>query len=344
MPTARSAQHVTRHHPLIGTVVELRVALHDTSHPEQAHDLDDLMVAEMARLERVCSAFDPTSELQRWKRGELGAPSADFCAVMAGALAHQLDSGGAFNPAAGVIGAAWRAAADAGGPTPDEALLADLAASIRAPRYTIDASGRPVATGDCSTIDLNAFAKGWIVDRALELGWARGVASSIVVNAGGDLAHRGEPAIRVGVENPLRPYDNEPPITTIELRDAGMATSGRARRGYRIGGRWYSHVIDPRSGRTVDDVASVSVVAGSAGTADAMATSLAVLPPDEAITEADRHSVACLRIATDGTRRSNAAWDDLCSNGGLTTLSCRDGRSRCLAQLERWSDEGPIGG
>ena len=66
---------------------------------------------------------------------------------------------------------------------------------------------------------------------------------------------------------------------TIELRDAGMATSGRARRGYRIGGRWYSHVIDPRTGRTVDDVASVTVVASSAATADVLATLLGVLHP-----------------------------------------------------------------
>ena len=260
------AEQVTRHHPLIGTVVELRFALHDASHPAEAHHLDDLVVAEMVRLERVCSAFDPNSELQRWKRGELVEPSADFGAVMAEALAHQLDSGGVFNPASGVIGAVWRAAAECGGPPPDDALLADLAASIRAPRFTIDAAGRPVAVGDCSAIDLNAFAKGWIVDRALEVGWARGTARSITVNAAGDLVHRGEPAIRVGVENPLRPYDNEPPLMTIELRDAGMATSGRARRGYRIGGRWYSHVIDPRSGRTVDDVASVTVVTGSAAT------------------------------------------------------------------------------
>ena len=304
------AEHVTRHHPLIGTVVELRIALHDTSPPAEAHHLDDLVVAEMVRLERVCSAFDPNSELQRWKRGEVAEPSADLRAVMAEALAHQLDSGGVFNPASGVISAAWRAAAESGRP-PDDALLADLAASIRAPRFTIDAAGRPIAVGDCSAIDLNAFAKGWIVDRALEVGWRRGTARSITVNAGGDLAHRGEPAIRVGVENPLRPYDNEPPMMTIELRDAGMATSGRARRGYRIDGRWYSHVIDPRTGRTVDDVASVTVVASSAATADVMATLLGVLPPDESIAEADRRGIACLHIAADGTRRQSAAWSAL---------------------------------
>ena len=294
------AMHVSRHHPLIGTVVEIRIDAADGT-DAAARLLDDLVVAEMARLERVCSAYDPGSELSRWRRGDLTEPSADLCAVMAGALAHQIDSGGAFNPCAGVVGSAWRIAAERGGSPPDDSVLAELADSIREPRFAIDADGRPVATGDCSVLDLNAYAKGWIVDRALAAGWSAGVAHTIVVNAGGDLAHRGEAPITVGIENPLRPYDNEPPLMTVELANAGLATSGRARRGYRIGGAWYSHVIDPRTGRTVDDVASVTVIAPSAADADALATVIGVtgVAPDD---------VPALVIRPDGTRHTTPAW------------------------------------
>lgn len=305
--------HRFRHHPLIGTIVEIAVVLPDGADAAEAHRLDDLMVAEMVRLERVCSAFDPHGELERWKRGELAEPSDDFCAVMAAARELQLDTGGAFNPAAGVLTDAWRAAERAGA-APDHSLLAELAASIATPRFVIDDSGRPVPVGDCSVLQLNAFAKGWIVDRALAVGWAVGVAAAITVNAGGDLAHRsaaGMSGARVAVENPLRPYDNEPPLMTIELADAGLATSGRARAGFRIGGRRYSHVLDPRTGLPVDGVASVSVVAATAGHADAMATLLGVLDTDGAIAEADRRGLACLRIASDGARTSNARWNAL---------------------------------
>lgn len=295
------APHISRHHPLIGTVVELRIDAPDAA-ADEARRLDDIVVAEMARLERVCSAYDPASELSRWRRGEVHEPSADFCAVMAAAHAHHVASGGVFNPWSGVIGEAWRIAAERGGQAPDDAVLAELAESIREPRFMIDADGRPVATGDCSMLNLNAFAKGWIVDRALELGWVAGVARSLVVNAGGDLAHRGDPPVRVGVENPVRPYDNEPPLTTVELANAGMATSGRARKGFRIGDRWYSHVIDPRTGQPVDHVASVSVIASTAADADALATVLGILPPDESIT------VAALYVLPDGTILATAAW------------------------------------
>lgn len=305
--------HRFRHHPLIGTIVEIAVALPDGVDAAEAHRLDDLMVAEMVRLQRVCSAFDPHSELERWKRGEVAEPSPDFCDVMAAARGLQLDTGGAFNTAAGVLTDAWRAAEQTGA-VPDDALLAELAASIAEPRFAIDGDRRPVAVDDCSVLQLNAFAKGWIVDRALALGWEAGVASAITVNAGGDLAHRstaGMPGAMVGIENPLRPYDNEPPLMTIELVDAGLATSGRARRGFLIGGRRYSHVLDPRTGLPVDAVASVSVVAPTAGLADAMATLLGVLDTDAAIAAADRRGLACLRIASDGARTSNTRWDRL---------------------------------
>lgn len=306
--------HRFRHHPLIGTVVETVVELPDAVPDDEAHrlarHLDEVVVAEMVRLERVCSAFDPASELERWKRGEVPEPSADLSDVLAAALAFQEGSAGTFNPMVGVLTDAWRAAAAAGAP-PAPAGLERLAASIADPRYALDSSGRPVATGDCSGFQLNAFAKGWIVDRALDVACRDGVAASVTVNAGGDLAHRGDRPTRVAVENPLRPYDNEPPLMTIELADAGLATSGRARKGVRIGGRWYSHVVDPRTGRPVDDVASVSVVARDAGTADAMATVLGVLGVDEALAWATERGLALLRIAPDGSRVSNAAWNSL---------------------------------
>lgn len=302
--------HRFRHHPLIGTIVEIVVELPDGCPDDEAHRLDDLVVAEMVRLERVCSAFDPASELERWKRGEVPEPSADLSAVLTEALAFQAESAGTFNPMAGVLTDAWRTAAAAGA-RPEPVELERLAASIAEPRYAIDAAGRPVATGDCSALQLNAFAKGWIVDRALLVACRDGVAASVTVSAGGDLAHRGDRPTRVAVENPLRPYDNEPPLMTIELAEAGLATSGRARKGVRVGDRWYSHVIDPRTGWPVDDVASVSVVARDAGTADAMATVLGVLGVDEALAWATERGLALLRIAPDGSRVSNAAWDSL---------------------------------
>lgn len=82
-----------------------------------------------------------------------------------------------------------------------------------------------------------------------------------------------------------------------------VATSGRARRGFRIDGRWYSHVIDPRTGWPVDAPASVSVVAPTAEVADVVATVVGVLGPRDGLAVAERlgySGLGCLTIESDG--------------------------------------------
>jgi thiamine biosynthesis lipoprotein len=294
-----------RHHPLVGTTVEIEIrGLDDAA----AREVDALAVGEMERLERIFNAFDPESELSRWKRDALDVASAEFVEVMRSAQEWQLRSGGRFNPLAGVVTARWRAAeSDGAVPAPEE--LSSLAAAIVEPRFRV-VDGRVERSGDCDDLNLNAIAKGFIVDRAVDRAVERvaGRGGTVLVNAGGDLAHRGPAAIRIGVENPLRPFDNEPPIAYLVLADGAVATSGGARRGFRIGGRRYSHVIDPRTGRPADRIASITVVADDAMTADVVATVLGVVDPRAAVDEAPSFGAECLVVGADGSLSCSAGW------------------------------------
>lgn len=303
-----------RHQPLLGTVVEVRC---DGADDAAAEAVDAVVVAEIERLERIFTVHQADSELRRWQRGEVDEPGPELSEVLASALDWQLRSGGAFNPAAGAVVALWRAA-EARGEPPAPAEQAAVAAVARQPLYHIDPGGVPhldvpvSPDAERGVIDLNALAKGWIVDRALAAGRAAGPAEAdLVVSAGGDLAHSGPGSARVGIENPLRPYDNEPPVVTVEVRGAGLATSGRARRGFRIGGRWYGHVVDPRTGATADHMAGISVVAPDAATADVLATILGLMPPADAAAQGEEHGVACLVIAPDGAVTVNDRWRSL---------------------------------
>lgn len=294
------------HHGLMGTIIDVRVAAADEAAADSA---DAAMVAEIARLERLFSAFDDRSELCRWRRGEQHLPSPEFAELMGYALDWQIRSAGGFNPLAGEVSRLWHEA-EAGGSPPSDAVLAAAAASIRETRFEI-VDGAPVATGDCSALNVNAIAKGYIVGRALDAGHGLGV-SWVCVNAGGDLAHRGVGAIRVGIENPHRPYDNEPPLLVVELADAALATSGDARRGFRVGGRWFGHVLDPRTGWPVEEIASISVVAGDAMTADVLATVAGVMAPDEAVGFLEGvDDVEGMFVLEDERQLTTAGWADL---------------------------------
>lgn len=332
--TDRPPTALFRHQPLLGTVVEVRCDGIDDEAGAEA--VDAAVVAEIGRLEQIFTVHEPDSELRRWQRGEVDTPGPELTEVLAAAIRWQLGSGGAFNPAAGAVVALWRAC-EAQGEPPTPAEQAAVAAVVRQPLYHLDPAGVPrldIAVdptgdppGDRGVIDLNALAKGWIVDRATAAGRAVGPSDAdLVVSAGGDLRHSGPGSARIGIENPLRPYDNEPPIVTVEIGDAGLATSGRARRGFRIGGRWYGHVVDPRTGATADHVAGITVVAPDAATADVLATVLGLMAPADAAAHGQEHDVACLVVAPDGTVTINDRWRTL--PGGEATPAHVRGRGR----------------
>jgi thiamine biosynthesis lipoprotein len=296
---------VARFEPLMGTVVEIRVALDagDITDESAAADIADTIVDEIIRLEAIFSAVSASSELSRWSRGEIGEPGQELRDLLGAALGWVERSGGRFNPASGVLSAHWRDA-EGNGVLPDRGFLAELAGTIvELPWLVID--DRVIRTGDCSNINLNAFAKGWIVDRSAEMAMTRFAPHSVSVNAGGDLVQLGSEPLTVGIENPLRPYDNEPVLLSVNLSNEGLATSGRVRRGFAIGGERYGHVIDPRSGWPVDHIASISVIATDAATADVLATILGVLEPADALAEADSRGVGCFIVDNNGRQFMN---------------------------------------
>lgn len=295
--------YVSLHHGLLGTVIELRL---QATTEDDADHAKELIISEIARLEQVFNVYDDESQLRRWQHGNT-VPGRELSEVLGLALTWQRRSGGAFNPAVGHLTELWSAAA-ARGESPTRGAIVAAVSSINEPPYRID-NGELTVTGGIQTVDLNAIAKGWIVDHAAAAALNRTDTMGLTVNAGGDLLHRGSEPLVVGIEDPDRPYDNVPPLFRIELHDGALATSGGSRRGWEIAGDWFSHVLDPRTGHPVDHVASASVMAGDAATADVVATILTVLAPEEGLVFVDTlGGVGCCLVRRDGAITANQAW------------------------------------
>src|SRR5262249_29244561 len=131
----------------------------------------------------------------------------------------------------------------------------------------------------------------------------------VLLNVGGDLRACGEPARTIGIVAPSADSETSAPEVTIEIRDRAVATSGRTQRGFRIGGTWYSHVFDPRSGVPASGVASATVIADRSADADALATIFNVLAPEESLRLAAAvPGVECLIFATDGRVIWSPGW------------------------------------
>ncbi len=99
----------------------------------------------------------------------------------------------------------------------------------------------------------------------------------------------------VAVQDPRDP-DGRTPYTSIHIENQGVATSGHSYRGYTIQEKRYSNIIDPRTGRPVENrITSVTVVGEDPAMTDALATAIVVLGAKDGLALAETtHGVECL--------------------------------------------------
>jgi thiamine biosynthesis lipoprotein len=120
-------------------------------------------------------------------------------------------------------------------------------------------------------------------------------------------SHRGRPW-HVGIETPTP--DVRRILAQVELADSSISTSGDYRNFFDKDGRRFSHEIDPRTGRPTDrGAASVSVINTSGAYADAMATALMVLGPDEGLELAKRLRLAVMFVTRGSDRFATRTTD-----------------------------------
>lgn len=133
-------------------------------------------------------------------------------------------------------------------------------------------------------VDLASIAKGYGVDKVADL-LRKNQLTDFLVEIGGEVYAKGRRKDgrkwRVGINKPHKDAPIDAVYAIIELEDKGFATSGDYRNFIEITGKRYSHVIDPKTGRPVDNgVVSVSILADTCALADGLATAIMVMGPD----------------------------------------------------------------
>jgi thiamine biosynthesis lipoprotein len=248
------------------------------------------------------STYRTDSELTRLNRYAEDAPfalSPDTLAVFELAQRVSERSGGAFDVTVGPVVDAWGFGPSKLNQVPSDEALRALGARVGYRMLTVDARAGSVAKAHPDVrADLSGIAKGFGVDQAARALEALGF-GDYLIEAGGEVRTRGlnahgEPW-RIGIERP----DALPPRVhcVVPLSGRSMATSGDYRIYFEQAGRRYSHEIDPRTGAPIrHGLASVTVVAPECGFADAMATALIVLGPEQGLALAEREALAAYFI------------------------------------------------
>jgi len=272
--------------PSMGSQLDFVVYSKD---PNQVDRSIKLALQEIERLSLVLSNYDAASEISRLNESPMGKRvvlSADLAKVLYHSQRWNALSGGRFDITVGPITELWRKSRKQKQLPDMDAMsvarrscgfaLLDFSRNLLEPLK--DASPPTVQLLAANMkLDLSGLAVGYILDRALETMIANGTAS-VLINAGGDIRVGDSPPGKSGWRITVASLGKGgPPLSSLNLQNCAVTTSGDLFQFVEIDGHRYSHFIDPITGTPIERRQSVTVIASTAIDADAGATALAVM-------------------------------------------------------------------
>jgi FAD:protein FMN transferase len=301
---------IAHYENVLGTSMEIKLIATSDEAEDRA---EAAALAEIKRLNSVLSGYDPTSEFSRWAatRNQAARVSAELMEVLKLWDSWRTRTGGALNPAAEAVSRVWKDA-ETSGRLPAESDMVAAAEAAGAAQWRLDEKSGTATRLSGGPLMLNSFTKSYVIERGAEAALRTPGVTGVVLNIGGDLVVRGASGDKVGVVDPRSNAENSDPAAVLNVRDRAVATSGNYRRGFEIGGQHYSHIVDPRTGRTAEAIIGATVVAPGAVDAGALATAFCVLSPEESRKlAAGVPGAEYMLVARSGATYLSAGWNSL---------------------------------
>lgn len=275
---------VVRERLIMGTTCRL-IAVGPRSEAESALDA---AWREIESVNATMSTYDPASELSRFNAApaDVDVPlSSDTLTVLRLAQKAASETEGAFDITVRPLIRLWQESAQRGRAPSGDELKAVRNQTGMKHCFLQENSARKRIAG--LEVTLDGIAPGYAVQRAILKLQSAGMSGGLI-DLGGDIACFGRPADgdawRIAVQDPWG--DGHRGVLSFSPDRSeiiAVSTSGDYRRFLEIGGRRFSHILDPRTGFPVENATSVTVVARDAVTADIRATALSVMGPSAGI-------------------------------------------------------------
>ncbi len=306
--------YVSNYENVLGTSLEFKFTSISEKEAEKA---EHAALKEINRLSSIFSAYDANSEFSKWMKQDLNKPikvSKELFEMLNLFEQWKNKSNGALNASAAIAGKLWSEAAKKQ-QLPTKAEINATVENMKRSHYKLDNINLTATRLTNSPLVLNTFAKSYIINIACDQALASSSIDAVVVNIGGDLVVKGNVTDQVNVTDPLANADNDAPLAHLLIKNKAVATSGNYRRGVKIRKHWYSHIIDPRTGKPVEGVISATVIAPNAVDAGALATAFNVLSLSESKALAGTISGAeYLIITANGKRLESEGFSALMDN------------------------------
>src|ERR1700683_2223786 len=285
---------------IMGTRITVELWADDKDKAEQAIDA---LLDEMRHIDDSMSTYKTTSEVSPVNDKAADGPmriSKELFDLLVTAKQYSVITDGAFDITYASVGYLYDFRKHV---RPDDAQIAKALPAINYRHVLLDPKNQTVQFSQKGVrIDLGGIAKGYSVDRGIDVLKSFGITRAYV-SAGGDsriIGDRfGKPWV-VGIRDP-RKGEGEV-IARIPLVDAAISTSGDYERFFEENGVRYHHIIDPHTGHSASKVRSATVIGPYATRTDGLSKTAFVLGPEKAMEIYNRlDDIDAIIVKLDGT-------------------------------------------
>ena len=285
----------------MGSRFDITVVADDESTAER---YIDLAAAEITRIERLISSWDPNSQTS-----EINANAGIKAVKVAPELFELIErsikiselTDGAFDVTYASMDRIWKFDGSMTHMPKDSTIKASVS-KVGYQNIVLDKTANSVfLTKKGMKIGFGAIGKGYAADKAKALLIENGVSAGII-NASGDMNSWGEQPNgdkwKVAIVNPK---NKNKAFAMLPITNGAVVTSGNYEKYVEFDGKRYSHIIDPRSGYPSSGIISVTLFAPKAELADALATSVFVMGKEVGLDRINQlPNIECVIVDTEG--------------------------------------------
>jgi thiamine biosynthesis lipoprotein len=227
---------------------------------------------EVDRLDEQMSNYKPQSELSAINRTAASQPvlvEPGLFHLLEISVARSEETDGAFDVTVGPLMKSWGFFRGRGRlPTPAE--IKQVLKRVGYQHLKLDAERRTIRFDtEGVEIDLGGIAKGYAVDRAVEILRSNGIASALVSSGMSSIYALGSPPGEHGWKITVRdPYDAHKAGDVFHLQNYSVSISGSYEKFFKIAGKNYCHIMNPHTGWPVSGILSTAVLAPTATDTD----------------------------------------------------------------------------
>ena len=265
-------------HPCMGTI--FKVSVHSEKFRNKVDDIVQGSFKIADEMDDRFSDYSAESEVSKFNKQESYIPfkiSSELLELLTISQSLYHKTSASFEPAAGALTQLWRLSRKTKR-LPDQKTLSLAIKASSFASLIIDRKNKTLTKKNHLTrLDFGGIAKGYTADKMLNYLQEHDL-KSCSISAGGDVIVGNPPPGRLYWIIRINPFgDSNSETMRVKLSNAAVSTSGNVEQFIQIGGKKYSHIVNPKNGLGLTTNHAAVVISNKGSMSDALATSISIL-------------------------------------------------------------------